>query len=73
MAGCPRCSRDLVRANPHKTTHTWPNGYITFEELRVGEVLNLPDKWWSKEFDELPPSYFAALPHPDGVTPGSHT
>jgi hypothetical protein len=67
--GCPKCAIDLVRANPHKETVTHPNGFVTFKDLHVGENLNLPDKWWSKEFDELPPSYFAALPHPDGVTP----
>jgi hypothetical protein len=59
----------LIAANPHKETVVFPNGFVTFKELRVGETLHLPDKWWSKEFDELPPSYFAALPHPDGVTP----
>jgi hypothetical protein len=66
--GCPKCAVDLVRANPHKETVTHPNGFVTFKELHVGEQLNLPDKWWTKEFDELPPAYFAALPHPDGVT-----
>ncbi len=69
MAGCPKCSIDLVRANPHKPTVRHPNGFLTFRELRVGETLRLPDKWWSKEFDALPPEYFKALPHPDGVTP----
>jgi len=70
MAGCPKCSIDLIRANPHKPTLTYPNGYVTFRELDAGEKLNLPDKWWSKEFDELPKSYFEALPYADGVTPG---
>jgi hypothetical protein len=65
-AGCPKCARDLVAAHPHKPTVTLPNGYTTFKTLRAGEVLNLPDKWFTKEFDELPPSYFAALPHPSG-------
>jgi hypothetical protein len=60
----------LIRANPHKPTVTYPNGYVTFKEIRRGEKLNLPDKWWSKEFDALPPSYFAALPYADGITPG---
>lgn len=70
MAGCPKCSIDLVRANPHKLTVTYPNGFVTFQSLRVGEHLNLPEKWFSKEFDQLPPSYFASLPHADGMTPG---
>ena len=68
-AGCPKCSRDLVLANPHKPTRTLPNGYVTFTDLRAGEKLVLPEKWWSAEFEALPPSYFASLPHPDGVTP----
>lgn len=69
MAGCPRCARDLIAANPHKCTRTLPNGYITFEELRVGETINLPDKWFDGTLDRMPPSYFASLPHPDGITP----
>jgi putative hemolysin len=70
MAGCPKCGGiDFVRANPHKAAVVYPNGFTTFHELREGETLNLPEKWFTKEFDELPPSYFAALPHPDGVTP----
>lgn len=71
MAGCPKCTVDLVRANPHKESVIYPNGFTTFKELRVGERLNVPDKWFSKEFDELPPAYFKALPHPDGVTPST--
>ena len=46
-----------------------PNGFLTFQSLRPGERLNVPDKWSSKHFDELPPVYFSALPAPDGVTP----
>lgn len=68
-AGCPKCSRDLVAANPHKRTIVYPNGYVTFDEIVEGETLNLPDKWFSAEFDALPPAYFAALPSADGVTP----
>jgi hypothetical protein len=68
-AGCPKCARDLVRANPHKEAVTYPNGFVTFKDLREGEKLTLPEKWFSKEFEELPKAYFAALPHPDGVTP----
>lgn len=48
-----------------------PNGFRTFRTLHLGETLNVPDKWFTKEFDALPPSYFAALPHPDGVTIGT--
>jgi hypothetical protein len=72
MAGCPKCGGiDFVRANPHKAAVVHQNGFTTFKELRVGETLNLPEKWFSKEFDELPPAYFKALPHPDGVTPST--
>jgi hypothetical protein len=70
MAGCPKCSVDLVRANPHKKTITYPNGFVSFRELRAGEKLNLPDKWFDGTLDRLPKSYFAALPYADGVTPG---
>lgn len=70
FVGCPKCARDLVLANPHKKAVTHPNGFVTFEELRAGETLNLPDKWFNGAIDRLPPEYFAALPHADGVTPG---
>jgi hypothetical protein len=56
--------------NAHKETVIYPNGFTTFKTFRAGEKINLPDKWWTKEFDELPPSYFAALPYADGVTRG---
>lgn len=69
-AGCPKCSRDLLTVND-KPTVTYPNGFRTFRELREGEILNLPDKWFSEEFDVRPPAYFAALPYADGVTPSS--
>ena len=69
FAGCPKCARDLVKVNSHKPIVTLPNGFATFRSLRVGEKLWLPDKWFTSELDELPPAYFAALPHPDGVTP----
>jgi hypothetical protein len=70
MAGCPKCaSRDLVPANPHKETVIHPNGFVTFKSLRVGEKLNLPDKWFEPGFDLLPPAYFGSLPYADGVTP----
>jgi hypothetical protein len=70
MAGCPKCGgADFVRANPHKPTHTHPNGYVSFLALHVGEKLALPEKWFNGDLDARPRSYFAALPHPDGVTP----
>jgi hypothetical protein len=69
-AGCPKCAVDLIRANPHKPTITFPNGFITFQSLHPGERLWLPDKWFNGEMDQLPPEYFAALPYADGVTPG---
>lgn len=70
MAGCPRCAIDLVRANAHKESAVHPNGFATFKELRAGEKLNLPDKWFNGDLESRPRAYFAALPHYDGVTPG---
>ena len=70
MAGCPKCAVDLVRANPHKKSVRHANGFVTFKTLRVGEVLNLPEKWFNGEHDALPPEYFKALPYADGVTHG---
>jgi hypothetical protein len=69
MAGCPRCARDLVAVNAHKLAVVHPNGFRSFKDLRVGERLNLPDRWFDGSMDHLPPSYFAALPHHDGMTP----
>jgi len=46
FTGCPKCTRSLVLANPQKAYGTYPNGFITFQDLRVGEVLNLPDSWF---------------------------
>lgn len=68
-ASCPKCAKDLILANGHKETVVHPNGFISFKELRVGEVLNLPEKWFDPGFDLLPPAYFASLPYADGVTP----
>ncbi len=68
MAGCQRCARDLVLANAHKPTIKHSNGFLSFRDLSVGETLWIPDKWFSGELDKLSPEYFAALPHPDGVT-----
>jgi len=71
MAGCPKCGVDLVRANPHKQAVVHPNGFTTFKELRAGETLNLPDKWFNGELDSRPKAYFAALPYADGRTPST--
>ena len=71
MAGCPRCSCELPRVNLHKPTITHPNGLISFEELRVGETINLPDEWFHPARESLPPTYYKILPHHDGVTRGS--
>jgi hypothetical protein len=68
-AGCPKCSRDLLAVNK-KPRVRHPNGYETFRELRVGEKLNLPDKWFNGALDALPKAYFLALPNHDGRTPG---
>ena len=71
-AGCPRCAIDMAdqAVNPQKEIVTLPNGYRTFKELRVGETINLPDKWFDGRHDALPPSYFKALASPDGRTFG---
>lgn len=71
MAGCPKCSLDLVKANEHKPTVVYPNGFKTFREMAVGERLVLPEKWFDGSLDGLPKVYFAALPYPDGVTPST--
>jgi len=70
FAGCPKCARDLVLANPKKGRVVYPNGFLSFRDLRAGERIFLPDKWFSESFDRLPKAYFAALPYADGVTPG---
>jgi hypothetical protein len=70
-AGCPKCCADLVQANPHKETVVHPNGFVSFKELRVGEELVLPEKWFDGRLDLLPPAYFASLPYHDGVTPSA--
>ncbi len=70
-AGCPKCAVDLIKANPQKRAKRLPNGFLTFEELREGEILKLPSKWFDGGLDTRPRAYFAALPHPDGVTPGT--
>jgi hypothetical protein len=71
FAGCPKCAVDLIRANPHKPHVRLPNGFLTFRALVAGERLRLPDKWFSPEFERLPPAYFRALPSADGVTPST--
>ncbi len=70
MAGCPRCAIDLIHSNPQKRSIVHPNGFRTFESLRVGEKLRLPTKWFDGSLDTRPKAYFKALPHYDGVTPG---
>jgi len=70
-AGCPKCAADLVPANPHKEATVLPNGFTTFKNLRAGEKIALPDKWFNGTLDALPPAYFAALPYPDGKTRGT--
>jgi len=64
MTGCPKCTRALVDANPHKATITFPNGFKTFRELTPGETLNLPDHWMTGK--KMPDSYYDALPWPPG-------
>src|SRR5271166_1918586 len=64
MAGCPKCAVDLIAANPKKATVKYPNGFVTFKSLAVGEVLNLPDKWFNGTLDQMPQSYFDNLPVP---------
>jgi hypothetical protein len=68
-ASCPKCAIDLIRANPHKETVVHPNGFVSFKELRVGEELCLPEKWFDGRLELLPPAYFASLPYHNGVTP----
>jgi hypothetical protein len=69
FASCPKCSVDLVRCNDGKEIVTYPNGYVSFKELRAGEQLRLPEKWFEPRFELLPPAYFGSLPYADGVTP----
>jgi hypothetical protein len=67
FAGCPKCARDLVPVNQHKTSITLPNGYTEPLGLTPGETLNLPDKWFNGMLDTLPKSYFDNLPGPAGM------
>jgi hypothetical protein len=64
FAGCPKCVVDLVAANPHKPSRTYPNGFRTFDTLRVGERLLLPRKWFDGTLDRMPRIYFDRLPAP---------
>ena len=62
-AGCPKCQVDLVRANTHRESVTYANGYRTFKEPLVpGERLWIPDRWTDEILDALPKSYFEDLP-----------
>ena len=60
----------MLLANQHKERVVHPNGYVSFKELHAGERLELPEKWFNGELDQMPNSYFASLPRHDGVTPG---
>lgn len=60
----------MLLANQHKEHVVHPNGYVSFKELHAGERLELPEKWFNGELDQMPNSYFASLPRHDGVTPG---
>lgn len=71
MAGCPRCAIELPRVNEGLPTFRHPNGLITFRELRVGQILNLPDEWFHPAREVLPPTYYKILPHADGRTCGT--
>ncbi len=70
FAGCPRCGSDLIGANPSKPAVTLPNGFRTFQSLRIGETINLPEAWFNGQHDALPAAYFARLPNADGVSFG---
>jgi len=61
----------MPRANPDKSAITRPNGHVTFRDIRVGEILNLPDEWFHPARENLPSTYYKILPHHDGVTRGS--
>ena len=71
FAGCPKCARDLILSpgNAHKERVVHPNGFISWKDLRVGESIELPEKWFNGELDRMPQSYFDSLPYADGVTP----
>lgn len=71
MASCPKCACELPRVNCRKSTVTRPNGLVTFRELVVGEILNLPDEWFDPAREDLPSTYYKILPHADGVTLGT--
>lgn len=63
MAGCPKCAKDLVEANPHRASVRHANGYLSFVDLLVpGERLWIPEKWGDGTLDRLSKEYFANLP-----------
>ena len=63
MAGCPKCAKDLVEANPHRESVRHPNGFLAFlEPLVPGEQLWLPEKWFDGTLDRMPQAYFDDLP-----------
>jgi len=54
-SGCPKCVYSLVLANPQKTRVVYTNGFVSFGDLHVGEVLSLPDSWFdgtNKQIDK---------------------
>ena len=67
-AGCPKCGKDLVNANPHRVSVRRENGYLDFRDPLVpGERLWLPERWFDGSLDREPRSYFDALPDPMGL------
>jgi len=62
FAGCPKCTEALVKSNPTKPAVRYPNGFVTFQSLNVGEQLRLPDEWFNGQLDALPQEYFERLP-----------
>lgn len=45
FTGCPKCVRTLTEANRHKPTIVYPNGFVVFRDLTVGESLQIPPSW----------------------------
>jgi len=63
MAGCRKCARDLILANPQRPHVQHPNGWLSFRTPLVpGEQLVIPEKWGDGTLDRLSKEYFASLP-----------